>query len=123
MTLHSPVVMIVDDEAPIRTSIATTLDLEGYGVVEACNGDEAIEIMRRRGIDAVISDIRMPGPVDGLSLAGWIANNAPAIALLLMSGKGRPTALKQLPAATSYLQKPFRMQDLLATLGRCVRIH
>ena len=123
VTLDSPVVMIVDDEAPVRTSIAAMLDLEGYAVVEARTGDEAIEIMRRQGVDAVISDIRMPGPVDGLGLADWMANNAPAVALLLMSGKRRPAALKQLPPATQFLQKPFRMQDLLSALGRRVRIH
>jgi DNA-binding NtrC family response regulator len=117
MALDYPVVMVVDDEAPVRTSIAALLDLEGYAVVEASDGEEAIRIMRRQPVDAVISDVRMPGHIDGIGLAGWMADNAPAILLLLISGKLQPNAIRRTLPETPFFQKPFRMGDMLAELG------
>lgn len=121
MTHEAAVVMVVDNEAPIRSAIAARLDLEGYAVVEASSADEAIETMQHRTIDAVISDVRMPGRLDGVGLAVWISKNAPSVTVVLMSGKRRPDILKQILPATPFFQKPFQMHALLAVLDR--RIH
>jgi DNA-binding NtrC family response regulator len=117
MTVRSPTIMIVDDEAPVRTAIGAVLDLEGYPVVEATNGEQAIQLLRHRPVDAVICDVRMPGG-DGIGLAGWIANNAPAITLLLISGWRRSTALRRLPEEVLFFQKPFPMNDMLGALKK-----
>jgi CheY-like chemotaxis protein len=115
MTTRSSTIMVVDDEAAVRTTIGAVLDLEGYTIVEAGDGEEAIRQIRTRAVDAVISDVRMPG-VDGISLAGWIANNTPAITLMLMSGSRRSATLKGLPSEALFFQKPFQMPALLAAL-------
>jgi DNA-binding NtrC family response regulator len=106
--------MVVDDEAAVRTAIGAVLDLEGYTVVEASDGEQAIRQIRRGAVDAVISDVRMPS-VDGIGLAGWIANNAPAVTLLLMSG-GRRAVPVGMPSEALFFQKPFQMPALLAAL-------
>lgn len=115
MTVPSATVMVVDDEAAVRTAIGAVLDLEGYTVVEASDGDQAIRQIRARAVDAVISDVRMPC-VDGIGLAGWIANNAPAVTLLLMSGGRRAVPLRGLPSEALFFHKPFQMPALLAAL-------
>lgn len=123
MNTQSATVMVVDDEAAIRTSIGALLDLEGYTVVEASDGEQAIRQIRSGAVDAVISDVRMPY-VDGIGLAGWIANNAPAIPLLLMSGNRRSLPLSGLPSEAVFFHKPFPMPALLAALkNRLARKH
>jgi DNA-binding NtrC family response regulator len=121
MTHEAAVVMVVDNEAPIRSAIAARLDLEGYAVVEAASADEAIDTIQHRAVDAVISDVRMPGHLDGVGLAVWISKNAPSVAVLLMSGKRRPDILKNILPAVPFFQKPFAMGALLTALDR--RIH
>jgi DNA-binding NtrC family response regulator len=121
MTQEAAVVMVVDNEAPIRSAIAARLDLEGYAVVEAASADEAIDTMQHRAVDAVISDVRMPGHMDGVGLAVWISKNAPSVTVLLMSGRRPPDTLKNLLPAVPFFHKPFAMGALLNALDR--RIH
>ena len=121
MTQEAAVIMVVDNEAPIRSAIAARLDLEGYAVVEAASADEAIDTIQHRAVDAVISDVRMPGHMDGVGLAVWISKNAPSVAVLLMSGRRPPDALKHLLPAVPFFHKPFAMGALLTALDR--RIH
>jgi DNA-binding NtrC family response regulator len=121
MTHEAAVVMVVDNEAPIRSAIAARLDLEGYAVVEAASADEAIDTMQHRAVDAVISDVRMPGQMDGVGLAVWISRNAPSVLVLLMSGRRPPEALRQLLPAIPFFHKPFAMGALLTALNH--RIH
>lgn len=117
MTRQAPVVMVVDDEAPVRTSIAARLDLEGYTVVEASNCSEAIDIIRRQTVDAVISDVRMPGHADGAALVGWITNNAPGIAAFLISGRRCPETVKRMLPETPFFQKPFSIESMVSALA------
>jgi CheY-like chemotaxis protein len=71
-------VLVVEDEVLIRWVIAEHLRECGYRVIEAGNGDEAIEILRRTAltIHVVFSDVRMPGTTDGFALAQWVRTAA-----------------------------------------------
>ena len=113
------------DEAPNGAGPNLAIgDHEGYAVIEARNADEAIATIRSREIDAVISDVRMPGRRDGVGLALWLARNAPSITVVIVSGRRRPDALKRFLPRTPFFQKPFRVQDVLAELGnRLGRTH
>jgi two-component system, response regulator PdtaR len=65
----SVTVLVVEDEALMRTKLAEELQDAGYSVVEASDGTEAVEILTLRpDVKIVISDIRMPGPIDGVEL-------------------------------------------------------
>src|SRR5689334_25139202 len=65
-----PIVLIVEDELFVRMDAANIIEKAGFGVVEACNADEAIEILEGRDdISVVVTDVAMPGSMDGVRLA------------------------------------------------------
>src|SRR5262245_51283940 len=82
------VVLVVEDEILIRMAIADHLREAGLRVYEATTATEAIDLLAHCGdeIDAVFSDIMMPGDTDGVGLAAWMDENCPAVPLILTSG-------------------------------------
>lgn len=105
-------ILIVEDEAAIRRIGAEVLMDAGYEVVEAIDASQAMRVLEGRGdIDLVFTDIRMPGAIDGLQLAGMVARTWPAIRLLLTSGHAR-LGEAELPAASQFLAKPYRCVEL-----------
>jgi CheY-like chemotaxis protein len=85
---HPVSVLVVEDEAIIRASLAEYLELSGLDVAEAENGDDALGILLADlAIDVVFSDVQMPGQLDGLGLARWIRAHRPSIHVLLASGR------------------------------------
>jgi CheY-like chemotaxis protein len=112
------VVMVVDDEVLVRNVARIVLELEGYFILTAGNGEEALEISRQYPgiIHAILSDVQMPR-MDGLELRDRILTERSGIKVLLMSGYMTATAEN-----IQFLQKPFgptvlkgRIQQLLAS--------
>ena len=112
------VVMVVDDEVLVRNIARIVLEVEGYFILTAGNGEEALEISRQYPgiIHAVLSDVQMP-KMDGLELRDIILTERSGIKVLLMSGYMTATA-----ESIQFLQKPFgptvlkgRIQQLLAS--------
>jgi len=91
MSLHaqSPAhVLVVEDDVIVRASLAEYLELSGFEVTEADNGDDALGILLADlAIDVVFSDVQMPGQLDGLALARWIRRYRPSTHVLLTSGR------------------------------------
>lgn len=82
-----PIVLIVEDETLIRMEIADHLRRSGYAVVEAGDPVHAMGILHRTPeLDVVLTDIRMPGPIDGFGLARWIRKNRPDLPVITASG-------------------------------------
>jgi two-component system, response regulator PdtaR len=80
-------VLIVEDELLIRLDLADQLRSAGLIVIEASTGDEALTILKANdAIDFVVSDIRMPGPTDGMELTAWLRRERPKIRIVLVSG-------------------------------------
>ena len=98
--------MVVEDEILIRITVAEHLRGSGYTVVEAANAEEAIAVFASgEPIDVVFTDVNMPGPMNGLSLARWIGRHHPFVPVLLTSGDGDdPTQ-----PAEFFLAKPYRV--------------
>jgi DNA-binding response OmpR family regulator len=111
-------IMVVDDDPLVREMIGQRLDLEGYAVIAVSDADQAVEILEHKTVDAVISDVQMPGNIDGVGLAKWVEENAPCVPVLLTSGN--PEAGQRVPTIPIF-KKPFRMTDLLLELGSRVR--
>lgn len=114
---HRIRILVVEDEIIIRTLISEVLREEGYEVIEAFNGDEAVNILNA-GIrfDLVFTDVRMPGSLDGLGLLGWLRQRFPAIPIVLTSGHLEPR-LAIAAGAANFLPKPYqiaRVVDLIA---------
>ena len=103
-------ILVVEDEILIRSAVAEFLRGAGYRVVEAANAAEAVAIFASRTqIDLVFSDINMPGPMDGLGLVRWIADNHPGIHVILTSAIGHARRAGQ--SGAGFLSKPYRLAE------------
>jgi DNA-binding NtrC family response regulator len=112
-------VLVVDDEPMMRELLEEYLTELNYRVVTAESGAEAIELVRTRLFDAVLTDLRMPG-VDGLELLREVKRHDPAIAVVLMTAAPAVnTAVEALKAgAYDYLVKPLNLDELAGLLSR-----
>lgn len=93
------------------------LEEAGYRVGEAENGARALGILMQGGIDAVVTDIRMPG-IDGWELAGRLSLMTPRPAVLFMSGFDVHLASQDSGAGAPVLAKPFRPEQLIHAVQR-----
>jgi CheY-like chemotaxis protein len=110
------VVLVVDDNETARWILAEILAGEGYAVCEAGNADEALRLFEERlGIQAVITDIEMPGSMDGLEMAALIRRKSPRIGVILTSGRHCPE-VAALPPATRFVAKPWAPKELIREL-------
>jgi two-component system, cell cycle sensor histidine kinase and response regulator CckA len=109
-------ILVVEDEAALKTLIVATLHEYGYEVIEADNGQEAIQYVVNSGkaIDLVISDVIMPR-MGGKALAYEIKRIAPYMKILFMSGYTDETIITNgvLENSDAFLQKPFTMRSLI----------
>lgn len=111
-------VLVVDDEPLVRSLTAEVLR-DDYNVVEAGSAEHAMAHLKQvPAFDLVISDIRMPGSMDGLGLARWLRIHHPTIPVLLMSGY-HETASAALNAPP-ILPKPFTHERLLGQVAKMI---
>lgn len=111
-------ILVVEDEPLVRLSVATELRDGGYRVLEAGTADEAlIALTGDQTIDLVFCDVLMPGAKGGLSLASWMREQRPETPIILTSGSD--TVVRYFSDATiPFVAKPYRLGDLLETIGR-----
>ena len=108
-----PVVLIAEDELLLRLLAADILGEEGYRVVEACNADEALEILRLRpDVRVLLTDVDMPGSLNGYGLARIVDRRWPGIGIIVSSGKAHPGP-GDLPTRARFLKKPYAPSALL----------
>jgi two-component system cell cycle sensor histidine kinase/response regulator CckA len=119
-------VLVVEDETGVREIIRDVLDLNGYSVLEARNGAEALSVASAHAgpVHLMISDLRMPGmSLD--ELVSRIRAARPDIRLMYTSGHSEEEAVRErggpLPAPGAYLQKPFSVGDLAAAVRRILQ--
>jgi DNA-binding NtrC family response regulator len=107
------VLVVDDDEFVLRFCANVLADLRGTHVLEATNGNQAIDVATHYhgGIELLVSDIMMPGGVSGLDLAEYLTSSRPEIKVLLMSGHWVEEFT--IKTAWHFLAKPFRPSDLL----------
>jgi two-component system, cell cycle sensor histidine kinase and response regulator CckA len=117
--------LVVDDEEMVRRLAARILLGEGYHVVEAAGGQEAIRVLQRafQRIDLVVTDVAMPG-IGGRQLGETIFRCWPRVRVLFMSGFPAHRIVEEgaLDPVSPFLQKPFtrdqltrKVKDVLAT--------
>jgi two-component system, response regulator PdtaR len=108
-----PSVLVVEDEHFVRMVAVDMLEDAGFAVLEAPTADVAWQVLEREPkIDLLFTDIDMPGSMDGLALAGRVAERWPHIRLVVTSGR---FALRdeELPDDGRFLPKPYRQSQLL----------
>jgi len=118
--MQTATILIVDDEALIRWSLGERLKSDGYDVVEAETGTQAIERLQD-GIDLVLLDYRLPD-IDGLAVLREIKRFDPDIlVVLLTSFASVETAVEAMKlGAFHYANKPFNLDEISATVGRAL---
>jgi two-component system response regulator AtoC len=112
-------VLIVDDDDALRESLAMILSAEGYELVSAARGDEALERIDETPVDVVLCDLRMPG-IDGFELIPQLCRRLPGVPVILMSAHGTTDlAIEAIErGAYDYLAKPFQPSELLLLLRK-----
>jgi len=104
-----PSVLVVEDEPLVRAVAVGHLQECGFSIVEAQTADEAMLILRDdRSIAAVFSDVQMPGRMDGIALAQWLARTCPKVKVLLTSGRMVPDK----SIGWRFLPKPYRLDEM-----------
>jgi len=115
--MERSVILIVDDEEANRKMYREALELEGYEVIEAAGGREAIDILKTREVDAIVCDIQMPH--NGIRVFEYLTENFPHLRerFIFMSGniEKKREAEKKARAAV-FLQKPFSLEHLRRTM-------
>lgn len=105
-------ILVADDEAPIRKLIVTALGANGFRTLEAQNGLEAVQIYgTHRGIDLVITDIQMP-VMDGLEALERMQAINPDVQVIVVSARSGELA-RSIAAVCRWLPKPFALRELL----------
>ena len=114
-------VLVVDDELPIRRALTINLKARGYDVEAAGTGEEALDVAARRHPDVVILDLGLPG-IDGVEvirgLRGW--SQVPIVVLSVREGERDKVAALD-AGADDDVTKPFGMDELLARLRAALR--
>ena len=112
--------LVVDDEEVVRKLAARMLVQQGYRVLEARHGQEAVRLLRRAAhrIDAVVTDVAMPG-IGGRELGATVAHCWPRVRVLYMSGFPERKMVTEgaLDPSHPFIQKPFTSEQL----GKAVR--
>ena len=112
---NSIAVLVVEDEPMIRLVAADQLLDAGFEVYEAGRAEEAIPILEAHSeIRLLFTDVKMPGPMDGLKLAQFVRDRWPRLKIMVTSGHVRVTQ-DSLPAGAFFLPKPY---DLAMLPGR-----
>lgn len=111
-------VLIADDEKNIRTGLGRALEMDGYSVFLAADGQEAIETIEREEIDLVIADLKMPR-LTGEELLRRVVQNYPTVPVIILTGHGTiETAVQAMrDGAYDFLTKPVSL-DRLSLLAR-----
>ena len=120
-----PIILCVEDEEQLRRDIADELIEAGYDVIEACNGEEALESLRRSRPDLVLCDISMPGlsgyeVLNALEAKGSDYAETPFVFLSALADPRQIAEGKRL-GADDYLVKPIDYDLLLATVDARLR--
>jgi DNA-binding response OmpR family regulator len=111
-------ILVVEDQPLIRRCICEALKKRGgYEVDEASDGAQAVELLKIRRFDLVISDLMMP-KLDGLQLVEEVRSVSPQTSILIMTGYLSKKSAKTSLPGIEFVTKPFGFDDLLATVRR-----
>jgi DNA-binding response OmpR family regulator/two-component sensor histidine kinase len=114
---HGERVLVVDDEADIRGTIAELLRYYGYQVDSVASGAEALAAVNAREPDLVMLDLLLPG-MSGIEVAGELRTSHPSVPILFVSGHADPDLLHGVVPGARLLRKPFQSEELYVEVRR-----
>lgn len=120
----SGVILLVEDEAPVRTFASRALQMQGYEVVEADCGEAALEIVEENNLrpDLIVSDVVMPG-IDGPAWVSAAMKHLPNTKVVFVSGYSEDSIRENRADVPNsvFLPKPFSLADLTATVKKQIK--
>ncbi len=115
-------ILLIEDEPSVTAFLRAALERHGYAVANAASGAEGLKMLSGGKYSGVISDIRMPGTVNGAEVHAWIQKNRPELCarIILISGDTANSETQTFLAqsGTPCIEKPFRVQQLLTVVER-----
>jgi len=117
-------ILVVDDDPIARDVIFSILSKEGYYVIAAKDGFEAIDFLRNEKFDILITDLVMPG-IDGIELIkSSLKINSDLATVIITAYSTLDSALKAIDlGAYDYITKPFKIEEILFLVARCKKMH
>jgi DNA-binding NtrC family response regulator len=113
-------VLVVEDDEILRTLMVEAISLLGVNVIDCASADEALPMLEGSStIALVMTDICMPGRMDGLDLAQLIWSRWPCLTVIVTSGQ-RPMPEGLIPSNAMFLQKPWTMDTLHQAIKSCL---
>lgn len=108
-----PVVLVVEDETIVRMDLGAALGDAGFDVIDVANADDAIAVLcSEPNISLIVTDIEMPGSIDGLRLAKLVRDRWPPVPIILVSGRCTPLS-EDLPQRSRFFAKPYDVGCLI----------
>jgi len=111
-------ILLIEDEASVGAFVRAALERRGYKVIQATSGAQGLEKLATEKYAGVISDIRMPGTINGADVHKWIVANTPEMSerIILISGDTANSETQSLlsSSTTPCIEKPFRVQELIS---------
>jgi len=115
-------ILLIEDEPSVIAFLRAALERKGYAVENASSGAEGLERLSNGSYGGVISDIRMPGAVNGAEVHAWIRKNRPELSarIILISGDtaNSDTQAFLAQSGTPCIEKPFRVQQLISIVEK-----
>jgi CheY-like chemotaxis protein len=115
-------ILLIEDEPSVTAFLRAALERHGYPVANASSGAEGLKMLRDGKYFGVISDIRMPGAVNGAEVHAWIQANRPELCarIILISGDTANSETQAFLAqsGTPCIEKPFRVQQLMSVVEK-----
>jgi DNA-binding NtrC family response regulator len=125
MTTEKQRLLIVDDEKNIRLTLTHTLEMAGYEIETAINGEDALAQLERATFDLLLLDLRMPG-MDGMEVLRHAARQRPDMPVIIITAHGtieNAVAAIRL-GAVDFIQKPFSPQEIQTLVAQVLdRVH
>lgn len=115
-------ILLVEDEPLIREVMAEMLENAGFDVTATCTGDEAAILLTEVGYAVLLTDITMPGDIDGIGLAEHAREMYPAMPVVFVSGRPETEArAATISPPVAFFRKPYDVDRLVTTVGRLAR--
>ena len=115
-------ILLIEDEPSVTAFLRAALERRGYAVVNVASGAEGLAHLNNGQYSGVISDIRMPGSVNGAEVHAWIQQNRPELCtrIILISGDTANSDTQTLLAqsGTPCIEKPFRVEQLYTVVEK-----
>ena len=115
-------ILVIEDEPSVIAFLRAALERKGYAVKNASSGLEGLQRLSQGSYGGVISDIRMPGAINGAEVHAWIQKNRPELSskIILISGDtaNSDTQAFLAQSGTPCIEKPFRVQQLISVVEK-----